>query len=357
MTVTHSLDKLDRWTYTGYLEPCQTTALYVENLEYASECSDQVLLTLPSQEVIMGTDISLCQRDDKHLLAVNLSPEAVLLGPLKYDSTSDKVWTMAANFCVKRSYEICHKSLEALKPNVIAKLFPSKSKIRPSRQKVQPSQCSLKNLKLDEEYQMPALRAILKCPPSAPFLLTGPFGTGKTRVIVRATYEVLLAAPHARVLISVHHNQTATTYIDDYFGQMALSHENPLFNAVARVVSTDKRIPNSRFSCLYRTYNDPNVQYIRVVITTCTVAGMLARVRHVGMFSHIFVDEAAQPIEPEAVMPLSMAGPETCIVLAGDHLQVSYYFPLQSHVCICTIIYIYYRASFIYIYITRTSVF
>lgn len=319
MTVTHSLDELDRWTYTGYLNPSQTTELYVENLEYASECSDQVLLTLPSQEVIKGTNIFLCQRDDKHLLTVNFSAEAVLLGP-------PKVCTVAASFCVKRSYEICHKSLETLKPNVIAKLFPSKSKIRPSRQKVQESHCALQDLSLDEECQMPALRAILNCPSSAPFLLTGPFGTGKTRVIVRATYEVLLAAPHARVLVSVHHNQTATTYIDDYFGKMALSRRNPLFNTVTRVVSTEKRIPNSRFSCLYLTWNDPNVQNMRVVISTCTVAGMLAEILPVGHFTHIFVDEAAQPVEPEAVMPLSMAGPETCIVLAGDHLQVSNYF-------------------------------
>ena len=327
MTVSPALDDPNQMNYTGLLKPYQITELYEENLEYASECSDVVCLTLPSRDEIKSTDISLCQRDDEYFIAVNLSTTAEL-GTLKNNPTSNNVWRVTASFCVKRSYKICHQNLEKLKPNIIAKLFPDEAKVTPSGSKVQVSQCD--DLSLDEECQIPALKAILKCSPSAPFLLTGPFGTGKTRVIVRATYEVLLAAQHARVLISVHHNQTATTYIDDYFGKMALSHRNPLFNAVARVVSTDKRIPNSRFSCLYLTYQDPDVQKARVVITTCTVAGMLARVHHVGCFTHIFVDEAAQPVEPEAVMPLSMADPETCIVLAGDHLQVSYHFPLQS---------------------------
>ena len=320
MTVSQSVDELNHWTYTGFLQPYQSV---VENLEYASEHSDQVYLTLPSQDVVKGTDIYLYQKDPEHLIAVNLSAQAVHNGPLNYNSASNKVGTVRASFCVKRSYEICHKTLEALKPNVIGRLFPDRAKVKPSGKKVHISKCSLKDLSLDEECQMDALEAILRCPPSAPFLLTGPFGTGKTRVIVRAAYEVLLAAPRARVLISVHHNQTATTYIDDYFGQMAKSYGNPLFNAVARVVSTVKRIPNSRFYHLYLTYNDPNIRNYHVVVTTCTVAGMIARALPMGHFTHIFVDEAAQPVEPEAVMPLSMAGPETRIVLAGDHLQVS----------------------------------
>ena len=314
------MDERDHRTYTGFLKPCQLTELYVEKLEYASECSDQVHLTLLSKKVIKGTDIYLDQRDDEHLIAVNLPAEAI---HAEYNSASNKVWTVEANFCVKRSYEICHKSLEALKPNVLEKLFPEKAQVKYSGMEVQISQCSSRDLILDKECQMPALRAILRCPPSAPFLLTGPFGTGKTRVIVRAAFEVLLAAPHARVLISVHHNQTATTYIDDYFGKMALSCGNPLSNAVARVVSTVKRIPNSRYSGLYLICSDPKIRDCRVVITTCTVAGMLTRKISMGHFTHIFVDEAAQPVEPEAVMPLSMAGPETRIVLAGDHLQVS----------------------------------
>ena len=322
MTVTHSRDDENRWIYTGFLQPCQSE-LHVQIIEYASEFGDKVQLTLPSQDMIMGTNINLYLEEDKYCLAIELPAEHVL-GVLRYNSMLYEEWIVAASFDVKQSYEICRKRLRVLHPNVIVKLFPDKAKVmRPRRGAMYDSEGSQIVPDLDEECQMPALKAILRCPASAPFLLTGPFGTGKTRLIVRAAYEVLLAAPYTRVLISVHHKQTASTYIDDYFGEM--SSRKPLRNAVARVVSTAKRIPSSKYFKLYCTYNDPYLQsgHCRVVITTCTVAGMLARVLPSGWFTHIFVDEAAQPVEPEAVMPLGLAGPETHIVLAGDHLQVS----------------------------------
>ena len=42
-----------------------------------------------------------------------------------------------------------------------------------------------------------------------------------------------------------------------------------------------------------------------------------------GMFTHIFIDEAAQTLESESLMPLTLATEKTCIVLAGDHRQIS----------------------------------
>lgn len=43
-----------------------------------------------------------------------------------------------------------------------------------------------------------------------------------------------------------------------------------------------------------------------------------------GHFTHILLDEAAQAMECEAIMPLALANDETRIVLAGDHMQVLY---------------------------------
>lgn len=42
-----------------------------------------------------------------------------------------------------------------------------------------------------------------------------------------------------------------------------------------------------------------------------------------GYFTHILLDEAAQAMECEAIMPLALAGDQTRIVLAGDHMQLS----------------------------------
>ena len=42
-----------------------------------------------------------------------------------------------------------------------------------------------------------------------------------------------------------------------------------------------------------------------------------------GFFSHLLLDEAAQAMECETIMPFALASKTTRIVLAGDHMQVN----------------------------------
>ena len=64
----------------------------------------------------------------------------------------------------------------------------------------------------------------------------------------------------------------------------------------------------------------------RVVITTLATSQHLLdlQLNH-GFFTHILVDEAAQALEPEALTPLALAGPNTKVVFTGDHMQVNDY--------------------------------
>lgn len=39
-------------------------------------------------------------------------------------------------------------------------------------------------------------------------------------------------------------------------------------------------------------------------------------------FSHLFIDESSQAMEPELLVPLSLAGPNTQLVLCGDPRQL-----------------------------------
>ena len=62
----------------------------------------------------------------------------------------------------------------------------------------------------------------------------------------------------------------------------------------------------------------------RVVITTLAMSQHLLELQlNRGFFTHILVDEAAQALEPEALTPLALAGPNTKVVFTGDHMQVS----------------------------------
>lgn len=60
-----------------------------------------------------------------------------------------------------------------------------------------------------------------------------------------------------------------------------------------------------------------------IVITTTTMAYNLHHLRvPQGLFTHIFIDEASQMLECDALIALSLAGPKTRVVLAGDHMQM-----------------------------------
>lgn len=50
-----------------------------------------------------------------------------------------------------------------------------------------------------------------------------------------------------------------------------------------------------------------------------------------GFFTHILLDEAAQAMECETIMPFALASKTTRIVLAGDHMQASTMLQQGSH--------------------------
>ena len=70
----------------------------------------------------------------------------------------------------------------------------------------------------------------------------------------------------------------------------------------------------------------PPSKHSYLIVTTCQMAHNMKRKLPPNFcFSHIFLDEAAQMREAEAVAPLCMANSDTKIVIAGDKQQVCFY--------------------------------
>ncbi|NXM74268.1 HELZ2 Helicase, partial [Serilophus lunatus] len=162
-----------------------------------------------------------------------------------------------------------------------------------------------------------------------PLLIYGPFGTGKTFTLAMATLEVL-KQPNTRVLICTHTNSAADIYIREYFHNYVIN-GHPLA-APLRIISTDRPVNMTdsttlRYCCLspdQRSFQHPTQAEInkhRIIITTSMLSKKLKV--HRGYFTHIMIDEAAQMLECEALVPLSYATFETRIVLAGDHMQIT----------------------------------
>ncbi|XP_054029482.1 helicase with zinc finger domain 2 [Dryobates pubescens] len=162
-----------------------------------------------------------------------------------------------------------------------------------------------------------------------PLLIYGPFGTGKTFTLAMATLEILRQR-NTRVLICTHTNSAADIYIREYFHSY-VTKGHP-WAVPLRIISTDRPVSltdstTQLYCCLspdQRTFRHPTRAEIdrhHIIITTSTLSKNLKVPP--GYFSHIMIDEAAQMLECEALIPLSYATLQTRVVLAGDHMQIT----------------------------------
>ncbi|XP_007952888.2 helicase with zinc finger domain 2 [Orycteropus afer afer] len=223
------------------------------------------------------------------------------------------------------TFRLWHQAVDALpKPQLVLPDLPACALPHPSP--VPPTLRGNSKQKLAVELISGGSRGPKHIPP---LLIYGPFGTGKTYTLAMASLEVI-RQPHTKVLICTHTNSAADIYIREYLHSHVCNghpEATPL-----RVMYTDR--PPSQtdpatlgYCCLTedrRAFRQPTrteLQQHRVVVTTTSQARVLQVPE--GFFSHIFIDEAAQMLECEALTPLCYATPSTRVVLAGDHLQVT----------------------------------
>ena len=182
-------------------------------------------------------------------------------------------------------------------------------------------------LRLDS-CQQRALWKIMNCSSTAPVLVTGPFGTGKTRLLVRAAYEIL-KVPHNRVLMCAHHQNSVDTFVT-YFGKLSNNNYRPWWKRFVRITLNRNYIDkyNVKYPEYYEArYDLKSINKYDLVITTLGTSHTLLK-KNRREFTHILIDEGAQTREPETISPLCFATENTKVIIAGDHLQVY----MQCHV-------------------------
>ena len=279
--------------------------------------------------------------------AINIGFSRQQLGMLKKSqlyTPTDFNFKSEVNFELKHSYFAgLHRTLDHLPEHVIQKLIPTKEVLSSCTSeehdhKVHPT--PYESIELDQKVQMKALYAILKSSPALPILVAGPFGTGKTRLLARAAYEILKKRRDSRVLICAHHQASADTFIE-YFGELKTDEFEPWDVNILRVMASNLYESETRDKYFELFESKTNLtQYDfernRLVVTTLGTAPSLFHKlpngRKDGFFSDILIDEGAQTREPETVGALNLAGPGTRIVIAGDHCQVRLEFSLAINV-------------------------
>lgn len=269
-----------------------------------------------------------------------------------------------AQFEVKHSFfNTLHKVLDKLSNEVVRRIMPlSKdfigavwadgSTASTALNDVPKEYKEILHLNEMKKDQLVPYQVALSCQSGAPpVLISGAFGTGKTCFLSSIAYCFISEAERnhvpARVLICAHHQATADTILQTYFGPM-LRHESlPLKVKVIRITSNQYRLSlDKKYEYWCKTmanFKLESCQYLGiqrfVVITTFLTSLHLKELYPQGFFTHILIDEGAQAREPEAVAPLCLADMETKIIIAGDPRQVSKCVLLHNYVYTCTYVY------------------
>ncbi len=267
----------------------------------------------------------------------DVNSSAIMFGLYKEDSQKLKrcsfTYPTKIVFELKHSYfGRLHKALVRLPRHAVLRLNPTMDEL--SKPKLEPShyyhskEPPHEDLQLDES-QKKALHVILNATREFPILLAGPFGTGKTRLLARAAYDIL-KKKNSRVLICAHHQTSADTFVE-IFGKSIADFYEPWYEEVIRVLPEGSYHSSARrkYGDLFESIGDiteERLEKCRLVITTLGTAPRLLfkipRGKKYHFFTDILIDEGAQTREPETIGPLSLAGTYTKIVIAGDHCQV-----------------------------------
>ena len=310
-----------------------------DQCHYAKQAATDAEIVLTSA-VVKGQILHICPSDDgKPVLVVSISqaPPPELSGGLNLAEVS---------FVLKHSYfQNLHRAVECLSNTTLSKLLPRPVDLKeyPEYSKwVRMRRPELPQFRLDYDYQFETMKNILFSAPSAPFLVTGPFGTGKTRMLATAAYMFLMgeSAPlpefkQRRILLVTHHIQTADSYLENYFGP-AVRNGDMHGMEVVRLILNDRAFRyNSRYREFIKTVRSEKLglhKYQLIITTLLTAPHLIMQCGFLpGFFSHILVDEAAQAREPELTAALSLADEHTKLVFAGDHLQVKQRDVVLSH--------------------------
>ena len=242
--------------------------------------------------------------------------------------------TVDVNFILKHSYfTSLRKALCLLPPYMVSKLVPDEKTLKIRMQTESAADVDypvLDQFDLDSDYQEQACHSILQSSTAAPFLITGPFGAGKTRLLATVALRVLLHNPKCFILIATHHIKTADQYIESYFAPF-LKVEFEMKNRLKVIRVVGKNAFHDSEICKYaksvNNMDSATVDKCNLIVTTFGIMLQLQQVLNYHnrrFFTHIFIDEGAQAREPETLGAFSHAGPDTKIVIAGDHKQVIY---------------------------------
>lgn len=215
-------------------------------------------------------------------------------------------------------YQQMHTVVDNMDNDLVHFLFPERTNFPAPMHEFDPTLSDINNPSTAENEQDIAVRNIVSGLNFAPYIVFGPPGTGKTLTIIKAIKQIS-DFPHSKILVCAPTNALCdkiTSDLMDVFGT----------NEMLRYVSKNA-MDSGTMSEELRQYATTGQLFARkinkykIIITTLIKSGSLP-----GKYkpTHVFIDEAAQASEPEALVPISrILRPNGRLVLSGDPKQLA----------------------------------
>lgn len=151
-------------------------------------------------------------------------------------------------------------------------------------------------------------------------------GTGKTVTIVEAMRQLLAHNETARLLVCAPNNSAADLLAQklSVLGASVVLRLNSITRKLSELPESLRAFSIINGNEVFAMPTAQDLRKYRVVVSTCITAGVPASLGiQRGFYSHIFVDEAGQAMEPTVMVPLkTLADDKTNIILAGDNKQL-----------------------------------
>ena len=287
-------------------------------MDYASYHKGEVTISLAGGQQysaqILGTPDY-----DRNALVLPIPPQSTLF---QLCSPPDRLvydFKASAHFEIDhQKYLRLHKGIDCVVDENLRKLIPTcPGSYRSTYPQLKFNKLDERKHLLDRRYQLKALNRMLSSNPSIPYLLLGPFGTGKTYLLAAAVAKLIEARGNqVRVLVCTHSKRGADGLYKDL--QAKIKH---ISRYAARVVGYSESSQLRKAAVIHPDEIAPD---FIVLVTTFGVALNLVDLVENGslIFSHIFIDEGAQCPEPEVLGALVLATTETRITIVGDNKQV-----------------------------------
>ena len=234
---------------------------------------DQIMYATQASECLLVLDRSKHVQVEAEILHVNFSTYYNELLVEFLDSQVpllEKHFNVGPNECEKKLmvkfevkhlyFDMLHRSLRSLSDEQIARVIPSSSDTFTGGSCGIPYSIIYDFMALDKTSQKPALSLVINSKPRAPVLVTGAFGTGKTRLLAVATHFFIEEGKRknmpARVLLCAHLQATADSMVD-YLGKMLEHKKHPWQACVVRLTRTSyHEAAKSKYKSLFVNFTN-----------------------------------------------------------------------------------------------------